>query len=314
MATQPRVVTLTLNPAVDQTVEIPGFSAGAVNRVRASRLDAGGKGINVAAFLADFGIPVAAAGFLGAENASIFTSFFASKGIADHCIRIPGATRVGVKIVDPLNGQTTDLNFPGLAPQADEIGRLLATLDELAAACDWFVLAGSLPQGVSPAVYRQVIERLAGKKVILDSSGEALRQGVCAHPWLIKPNTFELQELVGQPVDTLAAILSAARGLMATHSIASVVVSMGAEGAVFVDETEAVWAVPPQVEVRSTVGAGDALVAGITAARLGGLSLAESARLATAFAACAVCRIGAGLPAAEVVRAAAERVELRRVQ
>jgi 1-phosphofructokinase len=176
------------------------------------------------------------------------------------------------------------------------------------------VLAGSLPQGVSPAIYRQVIERLDGKKVILDSSGEALRLGVCARPWLIKPNTFELHELVGWPVETPAAILSAARGLMEQHAIASVVVSMGAEGAIFIDQAEAVWAVPPAVEVRSTVGAGDALVAGITAASLGGLSLAGGARLATAFAACAVSRVGAGLPAAEVVRALAEQVKLRRVE
>jgi 1-phosphofructokinase len=97
---QARVVTLTLNPAVDQTAEVPGFTPGAVNRVRSARLDAGGKGINVAAFLADFGIPVAAAGFLGLENAALFASFFTSKGIADHCIRIPGASRVDVKIVD----------------------------------------------------------------------------------------------------------------------------------------------------------------------------------------------------------------------
>src|SRR6185369_16439834 len=94
----PVVVTVTLNPAIDQTLAIPGFAAGRVNRVASCRCDAGGKGVNVACFLADLGIQVVATGFLGADNPGLFKAAFAERGIADRFLRIAGATRVGLKI------------------------------------------------------------------------------------------------------------------------------------------------------------------------------------------------------------------------
>jgi 1-phosphofructokinase len=144
--TRCEVVTLTLNPAIDQTVTIPSFAAGAVNRVERVRQDPGGKGVNVASALADAGHRVAVTGFLGRDNAVPFETLFAAKGIDDHFVRIAGQTRVGIKIVDPLQQQTTDLNFPGQAPTAADCAELVARL----AALDtpWVVMAGSVPPGV----------------------------------------------------------------------------------------------------------------------------------------------------------------------
>jgi 1-phosphofructokinase len=317
MSQSNRVVTVTINPAIDQTISIPNFEAGIVNRVQSSQMDAGGKGINVAAFLADFGQPAAATGFLGAENDAIFCRLFYQKDIEDRCVRIAGATRIGVKISDMALRRTTDINFPGQAPAPADVARLFDILRELAADHEWFVLSGSIPAGVPADIYAEMIHLLTGgrtgrgPKVVLDTSGEGFRQAVAAGPWLIKPNADELGEFAGEKLETPAAIVRVARELMRRYGIANVVVSMGREGAIYVEDGAPIWAVPPSVEVRSTVGAGDAMVAGTVAGKIRGLPLAECARLATAFSMTAISHIGSGLPSLAAVEAARARVTIR---
>src|SRR5690242_13847256 len=116
-----RVATVTLNPAIDQTMSIPDFAVGQINRVEWEQSDPGGKGVNVAAFLADFRVPVSATGFLGSENAEIFRTFFKDKGIADRFVAVPGRTRTNVKILDRPNKRITDINLPGLSCSADNL-------------------------------------------------------------------------------------------------------------------------------------------------------------------------------------------------
>lgn len=306
-----RVVTVTLNPAIDQTISIPNFTAGVVNRVESSQVDPGGKGINVASFLADFGQPVTVTGFLGAGNDDIFRRLFQRKSIEDRCVRIPGQTRVGVKISDALLHQTTDINFPGEMPRPQDIEALFSILAELSTDNEWFVLSGSLPRGVPAGMYGDLIRTLKGKKVVLDTSGEALRLALPAGPWLIKPNRDELSEYAHKPLDSPAAILEQARDVMSRYNIHNVVISMGEKGAIFVEPDQAIWAAPPAVEVKSTVGAGDAMVAGMVAGKIRGLSLAECARLATAFSVAAISQIGSGLPSIEAVQSAKEKIIIR---
>lgn len=311
MGQENRVVTVTINPAIDQTISIPNFTAGTVNRVQSSRMDAGGKGINVASFLADFGQPATVTGFLGADNDEIFRRLFERKDIEDRCVRIAGQTRIGVKISDEALNQTTDINFPGETPGAGDIGRLFDILVELAASHEWFVLSGSIPRGVSTGIYAEMVQTLKGKKVVLDTSGEGFVQAVSAGPWLIKPNVDELREYTGQPLESHAAILAAARELSMRYGIASVVISMGKQGAIFVEGDETLWAVPPAVKVKSTVGAGDAMVAGTVAGKLRGLPLADCARLATAFSTTAISHVGHDLPSVAEVEATQQRVIIR---
>jgi 1-phosphofructokinase len=297
------VVTVALNPVVDWTIWIPDFGAGAVNRVQREQTDAGGKAVNVASFLADYGLRVAVTGLRGRDNREIFRSFFAGKGIADRFVEIAGATRIGIKILDPVKGETTDINFPGLLPATADLEGLAKVLRELAGECDWFVLSGRLPPGVSPALYGELIRLLrgAGKRAALDTSGEALRLGTVEAPVLIKPNLAELSELVGRELRSDAEILDVARGLQ-RQGIEYVVVSLGARGALFIGPDAVVSAVPPRVEVASTVGAGDALLAGTIAGLRRGLSLPEIARLATAFAAGALSQVTHGLPSPAVMQ------------
>ncbi|HEV7518208.1 MAG TPA: 1-phosphofructokinase [Thermoanaerobaculia bacterium] len=296
MRFEPAVVTVTLNPAIDQTLAIPGFAAGRVNRVAASRSDAGGKGVNVACFLADLGIAVAVTGFLGMENQRPFETLFEEKGIADRFVSLAGPTRVGIKIVDEESGETTDINFPGLAPGREEIADLSKRIADLAGPGRWFVLAGSVPAGVVDDVYARLIELIhaEGGRVVLDTSGRPLRAALASRPEVMKPNLEELGELVGRTLDSPGAVRDAGRSLLA-QGVERVVISMGAEGAVFVDREQALLARPPRLPVKSTVGAGDAMVAGIVYALLRGLPLAELARMATASGAYAVTRIGSGM-------------------
>lgn len=306
------VLTVTLNPAIDRTVTIANFAAGAVNRVERMVQNPGGKGVNVAATLADAGHRVAVTGYLGRENCASFEDLFAHKGIGDHFVRIAGQTRVGIKIVDPVQGQTTDINFPGPAPQAADSEALLAQLSTIGAA--WTVLAGSLPQGVPPTIYGELVALLKarGVRVALDSSGEPLRHALAAAPQFVKPNIHELEALLGTTLPDSAAVIVAATRLL-SQGVELVVISMGREGALFLRGDEVVRARPPAVTVQSTVGAGDAMVAGIVASQLRGLSLAETARLATAFSVDAISRIGAGLSGREALEGLMAQVQVEEV-
>ena len=301
------VLTVTLNPAIDQTVRIPNFAAGKVNRVEQSQSDPGGKGVNVASFLTDAGHRVAVTGFLGRDNAALFDALFAEKQIPDHFVRIAGQTRVGIKIADPVLNDTTDINFAGQAPTPTDVAALFDLIPTLPGA--WVVLAGSIPPAVEPTIYRDLIAafRQHGKRVVLDTSGEPLQHALDAVPSIVKPNIHELETLVGRALPTRDAIIAAARDLLA-RGLDLVVVSMGADGALFVDAETVVRATPPRVRVESTVGAGDAMVAGTVAAQLRALALADTARLATAFSVDAVTHVGSGLSAWEVVEAGMEQV------
>ncbi len=306
-----RIATVTLNPAIDQTVRVDHFRPNTVNYAQAMQFDAGGKGVNVASFLADVGFTPSVTGFLGQDNVDIFEQFFASKHIDDQFVRIPGHTRIGVKIVDEANQQTTDLNMPGLSPPAEAVDTLFKTIERLTASCDWFVLSGTLPPGVPTTTYATLITQLKrhGKQVLLDTSRDALREGVLARPTIVKPNSDELQQLTGHSLTDEVALEQAARQLLG-DGIQMVVVSMGERGAMFIDPATTLIAVPPTVMVKSTVGAGDAMVAGLIASQVQGLSLSECARLATAFSLGAITDVGHNLPAHEVLQAYVEQVSV----
>lgn len=307
-----KVATITLNPAIDQTVSIPNFQAGKVNRVKRFQSDPGGKGVNVASFLTDFGVPVAVTGFLGDENTLLFERLFANKGIDDRFVRITGSTRIGIKIIDEVNQETTDINFPGQAPTSADIEALFQIVEALIPECSWFVMAGSIPAGCSLDIYAKLVKLVIrhGRAVALDTSGEGLRQALPAIPTLIKPNIDELQELVGRPLSTQAEIIAAARGWLES-GVETIVVSMGAQGALFVEADEVVLAQPPQVTVKSTVGAGDAMVSGTVAGKIQKLPLTECARLGTTFSVSAISHVGSGLSSLEAIGSIKDQVITR---
>jgi 1-phosphofructokinase len=308
-----RIVTVTPNPAIDQTLAIAHFAAGKVNRVASSRMDAGGKGVNVATLLGDLGLQVSVTGFLGADNTAIFEAHFAAHQLEDRFVRVNGATRIGIKIADTATAETTDINFPGVEVDGAALSQLEATVAALAARNEWTVLSGSLPKGLDADFYQRMIEvvHAQGGKVALDTSGAPLYAAVAARPEILKPNVAELEELVGRALPTMDAVHAAASTLLVDRT-QLVVISMGGDGALFLTREEALVAQPPKVQVVSTVGAGDAMVAGLVSAQTQELSLEEAAAWATAFGAYAVTRCGAGLEP-ERVRALKEQVRLEKL-
>ena len=308
------IVTLTLNPAIDQSAAIPHFTAGEVNRVEWERSDPGGKGVNVASFLSDLGHRVAVTGFLGRENSAVFERLFEEKGMTDRFLRVPGKTRVNVKIIDEAQHRITDINFPGQTVGPAELVSLRTAVMEFVPDHHWFVLSGSLPAGVPVGFYAELVDLLkaAGKRVVLDTSGEPMRAAIGSAPYAIKPNVAELEEVLGTSLPDRGAVVAAARALV-KGGIEYVVISMGKDGALFVDGRECLLALPPAVEVKSTVGAGDAMVAGFVAARIRGGSLADCARLATATAVGALTQLGPRLPPRDSLESIMQQVSVQAV-
>ncbi|MCK3825197.1 1-phosphofructokinase [Pseudomonas sp. W2Aug9] len=283
-----KILTLTLNPALDLTVRLARLEPGAVNRSEAMLTHAAGKGVNVAQVLADLGHHVSVGGFLGDANPQAFDALIASRGFGDAFVRVPGETRSNIKIAEQ-DGRVTDINAPGpLVSEAAQTA-LLEMIAKKGAQFDAVVVAGSLPRGVSPQWFQALLGQLKdlGLKVALDTSGEALRAGLQAGPWLVKPNTEELAEALDNATDAISRLHQ--------QGVEHVVVSDGAAGVTWYCPGAALHATPPKVTVASTVGAGDSLLAGMLHGLLSGDTPERTLRRATAIAAMAVTQIGFGI-------------------
>jgi 1-phosphofructokinase len=308
-ASGPRIATVTLSPALDLTIRLPRLQAGEVNRAGPAELRPAGKGVNVAVMLAVLGEPSLATALLGEADIPAFEAFLRPFGIASDFVPLPGRCRINVKLVETEAGQVTDIN-PGGPEASEEALRQLAA--RLAAhAPQIVVLAGSLPRGLPADAWAMLMRALSanGRKLLLDTSGPALDAALPAGPTLLKPNRAELSALLGRPLPDRAALVEGARALWA-RGIERVVVSDGSAGALFVLPDATLWARPPKVALTTTVGAGDAMVAGLTAALARGLDAEATARLATGCAAAAVSRdvgaVGGGVPLlSEIERLAA---------
>lgn len=290
------ILTITLNPALDLTGNLAELNPGHVNVMQSGHLHPAGKGINVARVLKDLGAQLRVSGFLGADNAAPFQALFADYGFDDRFAVIPGATRINVKLVEQ-NARVTELNFPGVNVTPQSTHAFTELLPALASDVRYVVLAGSLPRGVSSALLRQWLGLLtqAGKKVLFDSSAEAFAEGLKASPWLIKPNQHELADWAGEPLESQAALMAAAEALQASHGIEHVVVSRGADGVLWLAGEQWWQAAAPRMEVVSTVGAGDSMVAGFAWGLSQHLGTEQTLRLACAVSALAVTQIGVGV-------------------
>ncbi|MCS3416786.1 1-phosphofructokinase [Pseudomonas sp. BIGb0450] len=283
-----RILSLTLNPALDLTVRLARLEPGEVNRSEAMITHAAGKGVNVAQVLADLGHQVTVGGFLGEDNPQAFEMLIARRGFTDAFIRVPGETRSNIKIAEQ-DGRVTDVNAPGPIVSEQAQQALLEQLARIAPGYDAVVVAGSLPRGITPQWFQGLLQQLKnlGLKVALDTSGEALRAGLNAGPWLIKPNTEELADALGHSTDAIREL----HQLGVEH----VVVSDGAAGVSWYSPGTALHATPPKVSVASTVGAGDSLLAGMLHGLLTFDVPETTLRRATAIAAMAVTQIGFGI-------------------
>lgn len=283
----PTFVTVTPNPSLDRTIELPQLVRGAVHRAGSVRVDPGGKGVNVARALAAAGHRAVALLPSGAAPGEQLAALLAGTAVATVPVPIAEPTRVNLTLVEP-DGVTTKINEPGPRLTTAEADTLLDRACSLSEGATWLVGCGSLPRGVDDDAYAVLTRRSrrAGLRVAIDTSGLPLHHAVTARPDLVKPNLAELAELVGRPLRSLGDVLPAARELRA-RGIDAVLVSLGAGGALLVDPSGEYHARTRAIPVRSTVGAGDSALAGFLAA--GGAGPA-ALRQAVAYGA-AACRL-----------------------
>lgn len=309
------IYTVTLNPALDKTVEIPNFTIDSVNRITKMRTDPGGKGINVSKVISKLGGTSLATGILGGATGKAIQSALEEMGLASMFHFAEGETRTNLKVVD-LEGHTnTDINEPGITVSEELLGELLKELLGKLAEGDIVVLSGSLPKGAPKDTYYTWVKacRGAGAKVILDADGELLAEGLKASPYLIKPNNHELSGLLGKTLKTPKELEEAAKDLMAQYGIEKIVVSMGGEGALYVTKEETIYAEGLKVPVGSTVGAGDSVVAALAVAEERKLVLEETVRLSTATGAANVMCSGTQAAEYEVIEGLIPKVAFQRI-
>jgi len=279
------IYTVTFNPALDYIMRLPRLEAGETNRSTAEAIFFGGKGINVSRVLKELGQETTLFGFIAGFTGDALAEALEKMGLRTDFVRLPkGMTRINVKIKETAE---TEINAGGPPISEEALQALLQKLETLQAG-DTLVLAGSIPASVPKDIYCTVAERMAekGVRAVVDATGELLLNTLKHHPFLIKPNHRELEELAGRELQTEAELIAAAKELQ-KKGARNVLISRGAEGAVLLDENGAVYKKPaPAVKAVNTVGAGDSMVAGFLAGIEKGseyaLSLAIAAGSATA--------------------------------
>ncbi len=278
-----KVITVTLNPCLDATLNLEVLTSGAVNRAKKSMLDAGGKGINVSRALKNFGVESVALGIVGGEKGKILKSKLAAEGVAEELFEVEGETRTNYKIFSESTGETTDINEAGIALSRAELDGFFDIYARHLQQAELAVLAGSVPPGLPDSIYRELAEMAAkeGVKVIMDTSGERLKEGIKAKPYAIKPNIDEFSELLARPMKSINDILAGIKEIE-SGGIELVVVSMGADGAIFMQGDVAYKTGALAVNTKSAVGCGDSVVAGIIYSMLNGYDLKKTAMISAA--------------------------------
>ena len=271
------IYTVTLNPAVDRELVVDKITFDTVLRASEWRVDCGGKGFNVARMLQSLGTSSVALGFAAGKTGELLNEELQSLGIETGFIWVQGETRTNVTIVSADHSHHVKVNEPGPAISEDDLVKLMQKIRGLARPGDSWVLAGSLPPGVPPSIYADMITVLqsAGAQVFLDTSEEALRQACRANPFLIKPNAEEAQELTGLPINSPAEIAAAGKAIQAMGA-GNVIISLGKQGALLVDGQQAWLAASPEIEERNPIGAGDSMVAGLVWGLSQGHSMSEA--------------------------------------
>jgi len=256
------IVTVTLNPSLDRTLEVPSLARGGVLRTTEPTLEPGGKGVNVTrALVANGAASIAVLPVGGGEGAEL-SRLLELAGVSAQFVPVHGRTRSNITIAES-DGTITKLNEPGAPLGADDLETLAAALRSVLTAGDWVVISGSVPPAFTTAQVTALAESFSdiGVSLAIDTSGEALVASLAARPRLIKPNRAELSELVGRPVDSIADVIEAAEEVRA-RGIEFVLTSLGADGAVLVSERGVLVGESRCDKPRSTVGAGDSFLAG----------------------------------------------------
>lgn len=289
------VITVTLNPAIDKTLAVDNFNRGIVNRASSLRYDIGGKGINVSKVLKNFNIESICTGFLGGTWENTFIEEFKKRDIKSEFIHICGETRTNTKIVDNVNKVFTDINEKGPEISSKELEAFINKFTVMCKKDDIVVLSGGVPQGIPNDIYC-TLTKIARKKesiVIMDADGELLREGIKGKPDIIKPNEHELSNFFKTEIENDNDIIKSADKLRKL-GIDKMFVSQGSKGAISLTEHAVYQANAIKVCVKSTVGAGDSMVAALVYSQIYNYNQKKTLEFAIACGASSVSIEGTG--------------------
>ncbi len=312
------IITVTLNAAIDKSLSVPSFRLGRRHRTVEQRTMPGGKGVNVARSLKTLGRPVIATGFAGGATGTRIVEALTEESILNDFVRIREESRTNTSVHDPTTGTQTEINERGPEVTAKEAELFRDKLLYLASGAEIVVFAGSLPRGLEPSIYADLIRELRRMNVttVVDAEGEPMRQAIRAEPHVVSPNVLEAEELVGhefhEEADRVVAV-SELCDLGAGESI--VTLPDGCVASVLVDgrpERHRVWIEPR--EAVASVGAGDAFLAGYVSARYAGSAPTECLRFGVACGAESTQRLGAGLIDPKGVERLLAEVDVERIE
>lgn len=311
------ILTVTLNPSLDEWIELPTLAIGELNRAGGLARYPGGKGINVSRVIHEMRGQSRALGFAGGHDGHILQTLLDRLKIPHTFVPIAGSTRNNYKIRTKHPDALTEINTAGPSIPSASLRRLEQLLTHWIGRAHGVVCSGSLPRGVPATIYRRWIQtaRSRGRLTVLDASGEPLRRGVSAKPWLIKPNRHEAEELAGRRLPALRDVVRAAHSFTRMGPELAVV-SLGKEGSVLAarDQSQVWMARPPQVRVNSVVGAGDSFVAGFVMGWLRSRSLMEAMRWGSACGAATAIAPGTELGRWKDVQRLLRRVRITRLK
>jgi len=277
------IITVTLNPALDKTIEIDEFKINSVNRIGSTRVDAGGKGINVSKVVKELKHKSMALGFLGGNSGNQIKNYLDGLNIDNSFLSVKGETRTNIKIFDKVNNTHTDINENGPSLGKEDITNIKEKIIEHCNEDSLVVLSGSVPSGVDISIYGEIIKSVKSKsgKVILDAEGELLMEGIKAGPYMVKPNVEELEKAFGVSINNESEVIEVAKKIL-EYGVKYVVISQGSEGSIFISSDKIAKVKGLKVEVKSTVGAGDSMVAAMAVAVQENYSFEEAMKLACA--------------------------------
>ncbi len=309
------ILTVTLNPAIDQTLVLERFVAGDTVRVKSSRFDPGGKGINVSRVTRELGGESVAMGFAPGGLGRYIEQTLKHDGIQCDFVHTKGETRTNITILDESRHTHTILSDPGPETERRFVEQLLSKLRKRLRPGDWLVLAGSIPPPLSPDVYTEIIDlaRENGVHTVLDSDGPALVAGVAAGPEMVKGNRRELERLLHRRLDDEKSTLEAAH-MLREMSIRTALITRGREGAVVVSDEGSWRSLAPRVRAVSAVGSGDALLAGVVLTLSRGGTMEEALRLGVASGTACVLTPGTELCHRREVDVLHPRVRVQRIE
>lgn len=309
------IYTLTFNPALDREMTVPEIALDQVLRTSSIRYDLGGKGFNVSRALLALGSESIALGFVAGVIGDLLASGLSGLGIQTDFIRVSGETRVNLSVVTESHEHYFKVNEPGPTLTSVDSLAMLEKIKTLTQPGDWWILAGSLPPGLSPAYIPEIIllVQSAGGKAAIDMEGIPLRLGCASNVFLAKPNAKEASELVGRTINSVSQAFSCVDKI---HAIGAqqLAISMGKAGAVYSDGDQIWKAIPPEIDEQNPIGAGDAMLAGLVWALVKGFDGGEVLRWGVACGAAAASLGGTAMGNMELVKRLAAKVHIEKAK